>query len=121
MLRTKSIQAPIEPDDNIRVCVMRHPSIDLPFDIWIPRLAPSRPLLDQYRPRHISWEEYKQAYFKEIFEPQRKYLELLINLAKKQVVTILCWEESGEVCHRRLVVEYCTQIDPTVQFCTDWK
>ena len=68
-----------------------------------PDLAPTPPMLDDYKKRRIGWEVY-EARFMELME-QRDIAgsvprELLDN------AVLLCSEDTAHRCHRRLVVEY---------------
>jgi uncharacterized protein (DUF488 family) len=67
-------------------------------------LAPEQELLDEYRKRKGSWEEY-----------ERLFLELMASRQVEQVLdrglfdtpaVLLCSEATAEHCHRRLVAEY---------------
>jgi uncharacterized protein (DUF488 family) len=67
-------------------------------------LAPTEDILDAYKKKHISWEEY-----------ERRYVELLIHRAAENAVdrrlfevpaVLLCSEPSPKCCHRRLAAEY---------------
>jgi uncharacterized protein YeaO (DUF488 family) len=114
-LLTKSITKPREASDGIRVCVMRGPRDGDDYDIWMPVLAPSRALLDDYFGKKIDWTGYCERFDKEILQGKRDYLQLLIEMATKHAVTILCLEDTPEQCHRRLLVEECKRIDPTLE------
>ena len=69
-----------------------------------PTLAPTKEILDAYKKKQISWEEY-----------ETRYLDLLVERAAEQTVdrqwfdvpaVLLCSEPSPERCHRRLAAEY---------------
>jgi len=110
-LKTKSVQKPVEMSDGIRVCVMRRPDKDVVWDIWMPHLAPSHELLTQYHHKEIEWPEFCVRFEKDVIKGEREYLDILIEMSKKHLVTILCWEETPEMCHRRLIAEACSRID----------
>jgi uncharacterized protein (DUF488 family) len=68
-----------------------------------PILAPTKNILDAYKKKEISWEEY-----------ENRYLDLL---SERQVATscgphelnmscLLCSEPKADNCHRRLLAEY---------------
>lgn len=111
-LYTKSIQVPREQADGIRICVMRKPGVNTEWDIWIPRLAPSFKLLQDYAQGVIGWDRYVQRFHEEVIVGQQEFLELLIDMSKQRVVTILCFETTPEKCHRRLIAEFCAQKVP---------
>ena len=114
-LRSKSVQLPKEKKDGIRVCIMRRPDKEVEFDIWMPTLAPSHSLLDDYHAGKLSWEEFVQRYTREVIKKEKKYFKLLANMARQETITILCWEIEPQKCHRRLVAENCQKIDPTLR------
>jgi uncharacterized protein (DUF488 family) len=69
-----------------------------------PTLAPAEEILDAYKKKQISWEEY-----------ETRYVDLLIERAAEKAVdrrlfnvpaVLLCSEPSPEHCHRRLAAEY---------------
>ena len=69
-----------------------------------PTLAPTKEILDAYKKKQISWEEY-----------ETRYVDLLIERAAEKVVdrrlfdvpaVLLCSEPSPKRCHRRLAAEY---------------
>jgi uncharacterized protein (DUF488 family) len=69
-----------------------------------PILAPTDEILDAYKKKQISWEEY-----------ETRYVDLLVDRAAEQAVdrrlfdvpaVLLCSEPSPKCCHRRLAAEY---------------
>jgi len=105
MLHTKSIQAEKKSSDGIRISIMRKPRGD--YDILIPALAPSELLLNSYHENKIDWDEYERKYLLEMHNNQnvKKILNFIIHAANFTDVTLLCWEETPEKCHRRLILE----------------
>ena len=90
---------------------MRRPDSWAKYDIWMPILAPSHKLLDDAHAKIIDWRSYEKRFNKEVIKGQKKYLKLLIEMALKHKITILCWEKTPEFCHRRLVAEECKKIN----------
>lgn len=105
LLKTKSIQGKKSKSDGIRVCIMRRIKPEFEFDIWLPHLAPSTKLLSDYHEEKVNWEQFSDRYGKEVFKKQEIYLKLISNLIKDETITLLCWEEKGENCHRLLLSE----------------
>jgi uncharacterized protein (DUF488 family) len=68
-----------------------------------PELAPSKELLNGYKDRSISWEEYIKVYNKLLIDR-----DVLTNISIKELdnVVLLCSEPTAEQCHRRLLAEY---------------
>ena len=110
MLRTKSIQAPKEVTDGIRISIMRKPRGD--YDILIPALASSELLLNSYHENKINWDEYERAYLLEMHNnpDSKRMIQFLIDIASVSDITLLCWEETPEKCHRRLISELISTI-----------
>jgi uncharacterized protein (DUF488 family) len=76
------------------------------------KFAPTKELLDKYRQKKITWDEYT-----------KEYLQLLVTRNVKEEVNtealhqccLLCSEHSPEKCHRRLLAEYLQEINPDIQ------
>lgn len=107
VLLTKSIQKRRSVRDGIRICVMRRPDGKADYDIWMPTLAPSDKLLTAYHQKKVSWDEYEVRFTDEVLKKNKKYVQILCELAVNHTVTILCWENTPEKCHRRLIAEAC--------------
>lgn len=114
-LRTKSIQKPKAKSDGVRICIMRRPDSNADYDIWMPTLAPSHALLDAYHRAEVNWDQFVARFTKEVLKRNKKYVELLADIASKRDVTMLCWEETPEKCHRRLVAEACKKFMPRLR------
>lgn len=114
-LLTKSAQAPKASEDGVRICIMRRPGADLEWDIWMPTLAPSHELLNSYHEGKTSWLEYEERFENEVLRPNQEYIKIVCELAKKRDITLLCWEDTPDQCHRRLVVEACQKVDPELE------
>lgn len=71
------------------------------------RLAPTPELLDSYRKKQITWEEYTAA-FLELME-ERGVPASIDRSAFETKTVLLCSEATAERCHRRLVGELMTQ------------
>lgn len=105
MLRTKSIQIQKEAVDGIRISIMRKPRGD--YDMLIPALAPSESLLNSYHENEMNWNEYECEFLLEINNnpDSIRMIQFLMRIAEIVDVTILCWEEEPQNCHRRLIAE----------------
>jgi uncharacterized protein YeaO (DUF488 family) len=121
-IKTKSVDSPIDRQgDGLRILATRIRGRGLPknrYNVWMPNLAPSEKLLRQGKENKISWEEFAQLYFAEIFEAppldrgnktirnhgQKFTLRLLQQLARKGPVTVMCHcSEDQQRCHRHLL------------------
>jgi uncharacterized protein YeaO (DUF488 family) len=123
MIRTKSVQSPIEPEDGLRILATRFRGRGLPtskYDVWMANLGPSEKLLAALQAGKITWAEFARRYRQEIFESasldkanvniknhgQKFTLRLLQELARREDVTILCHcDEAQRHCHRHLLAK----------------
>ena len=116
IIKTKSVQAKNEKSDGIRICIMRRIRPEFVFDIWMPTLAPSTELLKSYHDRRIDWKKYERRFAKEVLNRNQKYLDIVLDISQKDILTLLCWEDTPEMCHRRLVAEHLKKINPLINF-----
>jgi uncharacterized protein YeaO (DUF488 family) len=123
MIKTKSVQAPIESDDGLRILATRFRGRGLPtdrYDVWMPNLGPSEKLLHSYLKGTLAWAEFARRYRKEIRDSeafdrsnrtiknhgQKFTLRLLQRLALGQDITLLCHcPQSERHCHRHLLAK----------------
>jgi uncharacterized protein (DUF488 family) len=69
-----------------------------------PLLAPTQEILDAYKKKKGSWQEYEQKFLALMSE---RNIEQKIDRSMFSVPTVLlCSEPTPERCHRRLVLEY---------------
>lgn len=74
--------------------------------LYRPDFAPSKELLNGYKNKSISWQEYEIEYSRILI--QRNIIEKIdCNIFKDSV--LLCSEPTAEQCHRRLLAEYLAQ------------
>ena len=71
------------------------------------RLAPTAGLLESYRKKQITWEEYEAAFLKLMEE--RGVPAAIDRSAFETKTVLLCSEAKAERCHRRLVGELMAQ------------
>jgi uncharacterized protein (DUF488 family) len=68
-----------------------------------PLFAPTQDILEAYRNKDISWDEYKDRFRKLI---QSRKIENTISKDSLSNSCLLCSEPTANKCHRRLVAEY---------------
>lgn len=69
-----------------------------------PALAPTKEILDDYKKKRMSWEEYETRFRALLAE---RAVENLIDRRLFDVpVALMCSEPTPECCHRRLAAEY---------------
>ena len=71
--------------------------------LHLPRLAPTKEMLDAYKKKRGSWEAYERAF---IDLMATRKIETEIDRETLRDACLLCSEDKPHYCHRRLVVEY---------------
>ena len=115
-VKTKRWNAPIEPDDGLRVLICRYRPRALPkaketWDVWIRDLGPSPELFDSFKGKKgktpITIAEYRRRYRKEMESQQEKIEELAERVDRGETVTLLCSKDCilPEACHRTMLAE----------------
>jgi uncharacterized protein (DUF488 family) len=69
-----------------------------------PMLAPTQEMLDDYRGKAASWEEYERRFLALMAE--RQIERNLDRAIFERPAVLLCSEATADRCHRRLVLEY---------------
>lgn len=69
-----------------------------------PLLAPTPEMLERYRKRRATWDEYERQFLR--LMEQRRIDEVLDPTLFAIPTVLLCSEPTAERCHRRLVVEF---------------
>ena len=69
-----------------------------------PLLAPTQTILDDYKKRKGSWQDYETQFLR-LMEERRVEHELDRGLLDRPTV-LLCSEPEPDCCHRRLIAEY---------------
>ncbi len=72
--------------------------------IHLPSLAPTKEIIDDYKKKKGSWQEYEER-----FQALMKEKEIENTLDKSLFngkTVLLCSEATADNCHRRLVAEY---------------
>lgn len=75
---------------------------------WCDSLAPSKELLNDYKYKGLSWEEYTERYYNEIKnseKAQQDISSISVHLINGHYVTLYCYEKSIDNCHRHLLAE----------------
>lgn len=126
MLKTKSILAPKEHSDGIRISVMsRHtlndglmpnPEISLEnYQVWLKDLAPPEKIVGDYYKRGLSWDKFETKYLEYL---RKENIQIRVQKIAKtsldETITLLCIEDSPEHCHRRLLAEECGRYEPSL-------
>ncbi len=68
-----------------------------------PKLAPTKDILDAYKKKGITWQEYDERFSALMNERQ---IENIVHPEVMDNACLLCSEPTAEKCHRRLVAEH---------------
>lgn len=74
--------------------------------------APTKELLDRYRAKTMSWDEYATAYLNLL---DMRQIAKRVHIEELHHNCFLCSEHSPEKCHRRLLAEYLRSMEPDLQ------
>ena len=104
------------PNEGLRIGTVRHPprgvlKKDYPrrnyFDVWLPELAPSAPLVSWFFSKPLTakhWTDYAHRYRREMQKPAaRRLIELLAALSSETNFSVGCYCEDESHCHRSLL------------------
>lgn len=73
------------------------------IDAELPLFAPSAKLLQLWKTKKINEEGYRQIYREEIRAKWALVKGWVADVDKDVTATLLCWERTGEFCHRNFV------------------
>lgn len=71
--------------------------------IYVPMLAPTKDILDEYKKAKGDWNFYVSK-FNELI--RKRKIENIVNEELLNYACLLCSEDNAKKCHRRLVAEY---------------
>lgn len=69
-------------------------------------LAPTQPMLDDYKKRGASWTSYEEQFLELM---KSRHIENTVPQELLNNAVLLCSEDNAGHCHRRLVAEYIAQ------------
>ena len=123
MLKTKSVYSPIAENDGLRILATRFRGRGMSstlYDVWMPSLGPSEPLLKAILGGKITWMAFTRDFKKELFldgpidsrnrtiknHGQKSTLRLIKAMAREGNVTLMCHcDEDATHCHRHILRE----------------
>jgi uncharacterized protein YeaO (DUF488 family) len=116
--RIVRLGAPRHPKEGLRLGTVRRPPRGVRkenyaardyFDLWVPELAPSAPLVSWALATPFTerrWAAYARRYRREMRQPAaRRLLELLAALSSRTNFSVGCYCEDERRCHRSLLKE----------------
>ena len=71
--------------------------------IHLPDLTPTKPMLDAYKNKAITWDNYADKFINLMIQ---RHIETTVNKSILDNGCLLCSEHEPHQCHRRLVVDY---------------
>jgi uncharacterized protein YeaO (DUF488 family) len=115
-VRVVRLGTPRDPDEGLRIGTVRRPPRGVRkedyaprnyFDVWLPELAPSAPLVSwalsqPFTPKR--WDVYQRRYRQEMRQPTAKRLiGLLVALSSQTNFSVGCYCADESRCHRSLL------------------
>jgi uncharacterized protein YeaO (DUF488 family) len=115
-VRIVRLKTPRGPDEGLRIGTVRRPprgvrKVDYAardyFDVWLPELAPSAPLVswalsEPFTPKR--WAVYQRRYRREMQQPAaQRLIALLAALSSQTNFSVGCYCEDETHCHRSLL------------------
>lgn len=99
--------------EGLRVGTVRHLPRGVPkseyakrnyFDVWLPNVAPSAPLVKQVQAGQIPWTTFERRYRAEMKRPDAAHLlDLLVALSRDANFSVGCYCEDEQRCHRSVL------------------
>jgi uncharacterized protein YeaO (DUF488 family) len=109
--------SPREPNEGLRIGTVRRPPRGVRkedfaardfFDVWFPNLSPSTELVKQAQSANDqrSWSAFKKRFRAEMSRPDAsKEMDLLAALSHQTHMSLGCYCEKEERCHRSVLRE----------------
>jgi|RhiMethySRZTD1v2_1073278.scaffolds.fasta_scaffold117201_4 uncharacterized protein YeaO (DUF488 family) len=104
------------PNEGLRIGTVRHPPRGVLkkdyarrnyFDVWLPELAPSAPLVSWFFSKPLAakhWTDYARRYRREMQKPAaRRLIELLAAVSSETNFSVGCCCEDERHCHTSLL------------------
>ncbi len=86
------------------------------FDVWLPNLAPSQPLLRWIHAREgdeKAWRTFRKRYAREMERPEAKHIiATLAALGEHTNLAVGCYCEDESHCHRSVLIELLKDATP---------
>ena len=120
-IKIVKLGSPREEGEGLRIGTVRRPprgvrkedySSKNIYDVWFPNLSPSESLLKEGQAAHDekSWKAFKGKFLAELKGPEaRKDLDLLAALSHQTNMSIGCYCQDENRCHRSILRELLIQ------------
>lgn len=126
-LRIVRLGTPREPEEGLRIGTVRRPPRGVRkedharrdfFDVWLPELAPSAPLVSWALSEPFTaarWATYARKYRFEMRQPTpQRLLALLANLSSQTNFSVGCYCADETRCHRSLLKDLLIKHDAKI-------
>ena len=125
-LRIVRLGTPRLPDEGLRIGTVRRPPRGVPraefasrdfYDVWFPELSPSQTLVTQALSASTDreWSAFVRAFRKELAAPDARHaLDLLAALSHTTNLSVGCYCEDENRCHRTVLRELLTDAGATL-------
>lgn len=115
-VRIVRLGAPRDPEEGLRIGTVRRPPRGVRkedyaardyYDVWLPELAPSAPLVswalsEPFTPER--WAVYERKYLREMREPAaQRLIAMLAALSSQTSFSVGCYCADETHCHRSLL------------------
>lgn len=123
-IRIVRLGSPRAPDEGLRLGTVRRPPRGVPkrefatrdfYDLWLPDLAPSTPLVSWALATpwdDARWRRYARRYRAEMKKPEpQRLLALLAAFSRQTNLAVGCYCEDESRCHRSLLRELLLEHD----------
>jgi uncharacterized protein YeaO (DUF488 family) len=116
-IRIIRLGSPRETGEGLRLGTVRRPPRGVPksefakrdfYDVWLPNLSPSQELLKEVKGSRddASWSVFKKKFRSEMNRPEAsRVLDLLAALSHQTNISLGCYCEDEEKCHRSVLKE----------------
>ena len=117
-LRVVRLGTPRRPGEGLRIGTARRPPRGVRksdyarlnyYDVWLPELAPSQKLVSWGLSQpwtDARWKRFARAYRREMSDPSaQRLLELLTALSRSANLSVGCYCEHEDRCHRAVLKE----------------
>jgi uncharacterized protein YeaO (DUF488 family) len=116
-LRVVQLGSPRQPEEGLRLGTVRRPPRGVPkaefasrdfYDVWLPDLAPSEPLVKMAlaATTEKEWQAFVKRYRAEMKAPEKsRLLDLLAGLSHVASFSVGCYCQDERRCHRSILRE----------------
>ena len=122
-VRIVRLGSPRARSEGLRIGTVRRPPRGVPkaefasrdyYDVWLPELAPSDPLVTMARgagERDAVWRSFVRRYRAEMRRPEASHLaDLVVALSHVTDLSVGCYCENEQRCHRSVLRELLAEL-----------